>query len=506
MKEEKDTRNKLQNISLLVGILIFFLLIFLDIKPDEPNVKKMAAIAMLMSIWWIFESVPIATTALLPLILIPLLGIAPVKTIASTYMSSTLFLFIGGFIIAIAMENWNLHRRIAINTLLLFGGKPNSIILGFMVTTAFLSMWISNTATVLMMLPIALSIINKLEEQFDYHKVKNFSISLLISIAYSASIGGLATLVGTPSNLIFVRILQVSFPNSPDISFAKWFIFGLPLSIIMLIATWFTLTKIIFKIDKDVKIDNSLIIEEKNKMLKISYEEIVISFTFIITALLWIFRDNINIGILNIPGWSNILEKKDFIDDGVIAIFMAILLFIIPTKDKRKSIVSSDVFERMPWGIIILFGGGFALAEGFTISGLSTFLGNKIAEFGNLDTFLLVVIVTTFLIFLTELTSNMATTQAILPILASISIAMKINPLLLMIPATIAASCAFMLPVATAPNAIVFGSERLRIAHMAKSGFIINIICILIISIFCYFFLPIIFDINYLEFPEWAKK
>jgi sodium-dependent dicarboxylate transporter 2/3/5 len=491
-------------IGLYTGIIVFLVFIFfIDLDPSNPKLTQTAAIALLMAILWMTEAIPLSATALIPLILFPILGTLSGEEIAAAYINSVIFLFLGGFLLALAMEEWDLHRRIALKIITLFGGSPTSIVLGFMAATAFLSMWISNTATAVMMLPIGLAIIHKMENEFGEEKTKNFSITLMLSIAYSCSIGGIATLIGTPPNLAFVRIFQIMFPEAPLISFGTWMILAFPISILMLMFTAFLLIKVFYKFDKKLIIDPGFIKSEYNKLGKITYEESIIGIVFSVTALLWIFRADLNLGFTTIPGWSNIFSSPGFLNDGTIAITMAMVLFLIPSKKEKRTILNGNVFKRVPWGIILLFGGGFALAEGFTKSGLSEFIGLQFHGIESVTPILIVFAVSAVINFLTELTSNTATAQMILPIMASVSVALGLNPLLLMIAATLSSSMAFMLPVATPPNTIVFASDRLKISNMIKAGFAINIMGIILVSILVYFFGDILFDLS--SFPVWAR-
>jgi sodium-dependent dicarboxylate transporter 2/3/5 len=478
----------LKKVGLFLGPISFlFILLFIELDAKNPHLTSMLAIACLVAIWWITDAIPLAATALLPLILIPLLGIMSVKKIAPSYMPSILFLFVGGFMIALAMDKWNLHKRIALNIISLFNGSPNYIILGFMVATSFLSMWISNTATTVMMVPIGLAIIYRLETTFGKDKAKNFTVALMLSIAYSASIGGISTPVGTPPNLTFIRIFEMSFPNSELMSFGTWMTLGVPIKLSMLVFAWLVITKLVFRFDKSLEIDRSVIIKEKNSLKSISYEEKAVLVIFVLTALLWILRKDLNLGFTILPGWSSLLENPKLIDDSVVAIFMALILFIIPSRTKNKAILNTSVFTEIPWHIIVLFGGGFALAKGMKDSGLSEFIGQQFVGLEHSDPLLIVSSISFGITFLTELTSNMSTTEMILPILASISESTGLHPYLLLLPATKSASCAFMLPAATAPNAIVFGSNRLKILDMVKTGFVLNLIGIVIISLWIYF-------------------
>lgn len=469
--------------------------------------SRMAAIATLMAVWWITEAIPLAATSLLPLVLYPLMGIMQGKSTAPIYINSTIFLFIGGFIIAIAMEKWRLHKRIALGIIGIIGGSPSTIILGFMISAAFLSMWISNTATAIMMVPIGMSIISQMEEKFGERDSSKFTIALMLGIAYSCSMGGIATLVGTPPNLSFARIFEITFPNAEPIIFGQWFIMALPLTIIMLTLIWILLTKVFYRFPTHLKADKQLVQTEYKNLGPMSFEEKAVMTVFISAALLWVFRKEINIGVITIPGWSQLLPYPDLIDDGTVAVFMAMILFIIPARDKRsgsEAIIDVRVFRAIPWHIVLLFGGGFALAKGFQVTGLSALIGEQFKGLAGTSPYLVITITCTAITFLTELTSNTATTEMILPILASVAVAMKTNPLLLMIPATLSASCAFMMPVATPPNAIVFGSGKIRIIDMVKAGVCINILGIIAIGLLFYTFGTIVFSIDPSTMPQWA--
>jgi sodium-dependent dicarboxylate transporter 2/3/5 len=491
-------------IGLIAGTAAFFyILLFINLDPSNPKVTYTAAVAALMAIWWMTEAIPLAATSLIPFILFPLLGILTGDEISGAYINSVIFLFLGGFLLALAMEEWDLHRRIALKIINTLGGSPQSIVVGFIIATAFLSMWISNTDTALMMLPIGMAIIHKMEKEFGSETTKNFSITLMLSIAYACSLGGIGTLIGTPPNLVFIKVYQIIFPEAPAISFGSWMIIALPISILMLIFTSLVLLKVFFKFDKNLHVDPGFIKEEYFKLGKITFEEKTVAFVFGLTALLWIFRGNLNFGFTIIPGWSNILPYPEYINDGTVAISMALLLFLIPSKRDKRTLLDVKVFTKVPWGIILLFGGGFALAEGFTKSGLSEFIGKNFHSLGTLSPIVIVLIAAVTINFLTELTSNTASAQMILPIMASVSVAIGIHPLFLMIVATLSSSMAFMLPVATPPNTIIFASERLKIKDMVKAGFAVNIMGIILVTLLIYFLGNILFDFG--SFPDWAR-
>jgi len=359
------------------------------------------------------------------------------------------------------------------------------------------------------MLPIAIAVIKGLEGKFSDKVIRNFSVSLLLGIAYSSSLGGIATLVGTVPNIAFKSIFELSFPDAPEITFAKWMSFALPTSAILMTIIWFVLIKFLFKIDKDIKVDKQFINQEIKKLGKISIQETIVLYTMISASLLWIFRSNVDLGFLIIPGWSNMLPDPSLIDDSTVAIALSLVLFLIPATLKNLGIefrlMTKETIVRIPWDILLLFGGGFAMAKGFQSTGLSEIIGASFADMQNVPPLLIVFFICIVIIFLTEFTSNTATTYTFLPILASIAVATNTNPMILMIPATISASLAFMLPVATPPNAIVFGTGKLQISEMANSGLWINIISAFLLPIIFYFIGYYVFDIDSNIFPTWAE-
>jgi len=465
---------------------------------DPPNDLSQSgfnllAITLWMAIWWVTETVPISVTALLPIVLFPLLEVLSIGETTQQYGHKYVFLYIGGFILAIGIERWNLHKRIALQIIKLIGSKASYLILGFMVATAFLSMWISNTATTVMMLPIAIAIANQIQNHNLEDSIQSslFSKALMLSIAYSASIGGIATLIGTPPNLVFAGVLENTY--GIKISFFEWMKFGLPVSLVLLFICWKYLTSFAFKLNR-VKFSGGK--KEVQTMLsklgKLSYEEKRVGIVFMIAALGWIFR-----GLL-----ETILVG---IDDTIIAISAAILLFLIPTKKGNRKLLTWDEAVKIPWGIIILFGGGMALAKGFVETGLANWIASQINIFQGVSIIVLVLIITTLVNFLTEVTSNLATTAMLLPILAPVALSFDVHPYILMIAVTLSASCAFMLPVATPPNAIVFGANYLKVSDMATKGFLMNVISILIIALVVYFYMPYVFQLESLVFPDVLK-
>jgi sodium-dependent dicarboxylate transporter 2/3/5 len=492
---------------ILVGapLLSLFVILFLDLDPGRPEVTRMAAVALLMAIWWMSEALPLGVTALLPVVLFPLLRIMGGKSVAPLYFNHIIFLFIGGFIVALAMKKWNLHKRIALRIMLTIGSAPRRILLGFMAGTWFLSMWISNTASTMMMVPIALAVIFKLEETFGRDRVKRLSLGILLGTAYGASIGGIATLIGTPPNLSFTRILTILFPRAPEISFATWSMFAFPLSLVFLLIVWVLLSFWFCPGRGEIESDVSVFREEYRRLGPLRFEEGAVLTVFCALALLWITRADITVGSLTLRGWASRLGLSAFVNDGTVAVFMALLLFLIPSRTKgERSLMDWRSARELPWGIVLLFGGGFALASGFKESGLSAWIGGSLSGIGSLHPIVLVALICLMVTFLTELTSNTATTEMFLPILAAGATAASINPLLLMIPATLSASCAFMLPVATPPNAIIFGTNRVKISQMARVGLVINLIGVVLISLAIHLLGRFILGIEATRVPPWA--
>jgi len=449
----------------------------------------MAACAVLMAVWWLSEALPLPVTAILPLVLFPILKLMPMKDTVVPYADPNVFLFMGGFMIAMAMQKHNLHKRIALNIIHLMGTSPKKIILGFMIATAFLSMWISNTATAMMMLPIGIAVVEHIRNYMTSKENTSansnaIGTTLMLSIAYASSIGGVGTLIGTPPNIVFAGMSRKLFPDMPAIGFVDWLMIGLPVVIVFLPITWIYLVYIGAPVRKMRIPGNRDIIKEEIKLLgPMKKGEILTLVVFCGTALGWIFRKDILIGSFRIPGWSDMLGIAEFVHDGTVALIGAIMLFLIPTSFRKFEFVLNWKWaKKIPWGILLLFGGGFALAAGFQHSGLDVWIGNQFSEIRYGSLLILIVCVCLLLTFLTEITSNTATITMMLPVLAALAIAFKIHPFLIMIPATISTSFAFMMPVATPPNAIIFGSKFVKIGDMARAGFFLNLLGVIIIT------------------------
>jgi sodium-dependent dicarboxylate transporter 2/3/5 len=498
--------NRVRRAGLLLGLAAFAVLYWgWNAPPDKPLVGAMAAIAALMSIWWMTEAVPLAVTALLPLALFPLLGIADARRTPQNYFNEIIVLYLGGFFIALALEKWNLHKRIALALLNRVGVSPGAVIGGFLLATSLLSMWISNTATALMMLPIGLAVVTQLEEKFGAERARPLALGLMLAIAYGCSIGGIATLVGTPTNLVFLKIYKETFPAAPEISFSAWMLYATPLAAVLLLATWLVLVRGFCRCDASLRLDRAVIREELRGLGPVTREERIVGLLFVVVALLWVFRSDLNLGAFTVPGWNRLHPALKALDDGTVALLVALLLFFIPARDRTGPLLDAGSIARVPWDVLLLFGGGFALAAGFVSTGLSQYLAEILRGFGHLPEIVILILVCLFITFLTELTSNVATATMFLPVLAAWAVAEQIHPLILMIPATISASMAFMLPVATPPNAIVFSSRRVRIAEMARVGLVLNLIGVVVIAVFSQWLLPLILNFDPEVLPLWSK-
>ena len=481
-----------KKIGLILGPLAFICtLLFFHPEGLSKEANAILASTLWIAIWWITEALPIAVTALLPIVLFPLTGGLNLSETTASFGHKYVFLYVGGFILAIAIEKWDLHKRIALSIINLIGTNVVNIILGFMLATAFMSMWISNTATSVMMLPIGMAIIAQLRDNPDTIENENliFGKALMLSIAYSASIGGMATLIGTPPNLVLAGVVEKMYEI--EITFAQWFMFGFPISVLLLFICWQYLTKVAFKFkQKSFPGGRTEIKRQLEALGPIKYEEKLVLGVFVFTALAWISR-------------SFLLKKFiPAIDDTIIAMIAALLIFLLPAKGGKRSLLKWEEAVKLPWGILLLFGGGMALAAGFEASGLAIWIGSQMTLLQGVAILLLVLVMIMSVNFLTEITSNLATTAMLLPILAPMALTINVHPYILMVAATVAASCAFMLPVATPPNAVVFGSGYLRIPDMVRTGIWMNFLSILLLTAFVYFLLPLLWGFDPSVFPE----
>lgn len=476
-----------QKVGLITGPALFFLILASPV-PEGMSLEasRVAAIALMMACFWMAETVPIPATAMLPIFLFPLLGVMPTADVTLSYGNQILFLFMGGFLIAVAMQKWNLHRRIALNVINKVGSSPNRLVLGFMLATSLLSMWISNTATCVMMTPVAIAVVEQTRRERADAAAKdnyNFGTALMLGIAYSSSAGGVATLVGTPPNAILIGIIDTLYGY--QISFVDWMKLGLPVSLTMLALIWFVLTKVMYRME-DAGSHSENAHEHIQRQLAelgpMTTEEFKVALVFFLVALSWVLS-----GLFE-PEWLSLVS------DSAIAMCGAFILFIIPASKEANNgkggfILDWDTAKTIPWDIIILMGGGFALAAGFSESGLTEWLANQLTVLQGVHFFVLIIVVVLFVTFLTEMTSNAATATLFIPVMGALAISMDLHPFALMVPAALGASFAFMLPVATPPNAIVFASRQITIGQMAKTGLVLNIIGALVVSSLSYLLL-----------------
>jgi sodium-dependent dicarboxylate transporter 2/3/5 len=464
-------------IGIAVGLILAFVMWAFNPFQLDENARRVIAVAALMITWWITEALPMPVVALLPIVLFPLFKIATIKETTAPYANEVVFLFMGGFMIGLAIEKWNLHKRIALSIVKFTGTSGNRIILGFILATGLISMWISNTATTMMMFPIAISVINVMGNGKDAASMRNFSLCLMLAIAYSANFGGIATIIGTPPNVAYVSYISKKF--NYEISFFDWAMVCLPIALILMFSLYFVSVKILFpnKISSSGEMQG-LIQSELSALGPVSTAEKRVLFVFVTTALLWITRDLINqLGFFKL-------------DDNMIAIMGALLLFIVPSGSSGSKLLDWADTRNMAWGILLLFGGGITLATAMEKAGLMDMLGKWIAGYSGTDLFILLAVVTTVTIFLSEVMSNIAQVIVFAPVVTGIAEAAGLNPFVLGVAMTLAASCASMMPMGTPPNAIVFASGHVRMKDMMKAGLVMNIIAIVLIILFSYFVLP----------------
>ncbi|MCZ4407684.1 SLC13 family permease [Cryomorphaceae bacterium 1068] len=464
---------------LALGPIVFLLLVFL--VPLDYSQTKVIGVAGWMITWWITQVIPIGATAILPMVLFPALGVESLKSVTSNYANPIIYLFFGGFVLGLAIERWNLHQRFALVILKKSGNQPRMIIFGSMLATAVMSMWISNTASTMMMLPIGLSITQLLQDQFPSEKACNqFTLCLLLGLAYAANIGGIATLIGTPPNLVLAALAGETL--GIEIGFTNWLIMALPITILLFFLAHFINTRILFRVQSNRLVGMRELLDQKiEKLGPQGSGEKRVQLVFLATALLWIFRTPLS----KLPG-------MDFLSDPIIAVASAVSLFIIPSGERGPLLIWDDT-RSLPWDILLLFGGGLSMASGLASSGLVELLGSVLSDSGAIPWFLVIAIIVLAAIFFTEGMSNVALVSILVPIAFAVAIPLGGDPMELAIPLTIAASCAFMLPIATPPNAIVFSSNCITMQEMMRAGFLLNILAAMIISAYAYFIVPLIF-------------
>jgi solute carrier family 13 (sodium-dependent dicarboxylate transporter), member 2/3/5 len=491
------SRSKVKFISLFAGILVAAIIYLLNPFGVDKDALKVLAVGGIMITWWVSEALPMPVVALLPLILFPLLRINSLENTAAPYANPVIFLFMGGFMLGLAIEKWNLHRRIALSIVRVTGTSGDRIVLGFILATGLLSMWLSNTATTMMMFPIALSVIHVMKENHSGEgNISNFSLTIMLSIAYASNLGGIATIIGTPPNVAYVNYIDKKYDF--NVGFVDWMIICTPLSVLLLISLYWVMVKWLFpnKIKSD-QATKALVRDELAQLGPLSVAEKRVLFIFAGTALLWITRDIINR-----------IQGAIVLDDTMIAVMCAVALFICPAgmkyspsvdgsgdDDKDDSLLQWNDTGKMAWGILLLFGGGISLANALEKAGLINQLGVWLAQFAG-NGFILVFVITLLSLFISEVMSNVAQVIVFAPVVSSLADALGMDPLLLGIPMTLAASCAGMLPMGTPPNAIVFASGHIRLKQMTKAGFAMNIVAVVLITLFCWFLLPYLMKIR----------
>lgn len=445
----------------------------------------MGAVVVWVAFWWLTETVDLAITSLLPFILLPVLGISKADVVAMQYMNQIIFLFIGGFFIAYAMEKWGLHERLAYKIILLTGNTPAKVLLGVMITSWFISMWVSNTATVMMLIAAVLAIV-KQKDIYHENSRKGSATALLIGLSFSATIGGMATPVGTPPNMIFMGMYEKAFPQNPPIDFLQWMAIGLPFSFLMLVASYFSIKMMFIPTQVNHKFDMEIILNRYKSLGRMKREEKIVSGIFLVTVMLWLFRENLNLGVVHLKGWSHIFGVySSYIKDSTVVIFTSFFLFIIPSKQNIPLLDWKDA-ERIPLSVILLFGAGFALADGFESSGLSNLAATQLYGLQGLPEWLILLGIAITVTILSEFASNTASVQLVLPVVIPLAAVLGMNPLLLMLTATFSASLGFMLPVATSANTIVYGTGEIKTRDMMRVGILLDVIGVLLITAIMY--------------------
>lgn len=494
---------------MVLGVAAFLALLIFPIWSDRPLASRTAAAAALLAIWWMTEALPIPATALLPLVVFPLLGVLEPSEVAGSYFSDTIALFLGGFILALGLERWGLHRRIAFVLLSWIGGSPRRLLAGFLLASAFLSMWISNTATAMMLAPLAIAVFGEVQAEHEGVDLRRFGAVLLLIVAYGCSVGGMGSLIGSPPNGVYQGVLASRFPDAPVFSFFDWMKVMLPFAATFSVILWVVFALTLPKgTTAAATIEPRALAERRAKLGPTSRPEWIMLALFAATALLWIFRRDIDLGAVVLPGWSRWLPDGSKVSDATVAISMAVLGFLLPGDPKdqdRGRLFDWQMVRGLPWGILLLFGGGFALAHAFERSTLSQQLGSLVG--GTIEGWppiAMILAVCLLVTFLTEVTSNTATATVLLPLLADTAIGLGYDPRLLMLPAAVSASCAFMLPVATPPNAIVFATDRIRIGTMMRYGIGLNLLGAALVTLFIRYLAVPWLGIDLEAVPDWA--
>ncbi len=471
----------------LLGVVVAYLFY---LGGNDLVICKTAGVLVLMAYFWITEAVNIFVTSLLPVVLFPILGIMGIGTVAPEYMKDVIFLYIGGFMLTFAIERWDLHKRFSLNILIKFGSSPEKLLMGFLIATYFISMWLNNTSTTLMMLPVALAVVKQLHGGNEA-KRSGMAAAILIGISYASTIGGTATLVGTLPNMVMKKFYDENFTNEAVLDFSNWFLFAFPMSIVLLICCYYVIKFLLLKNSDHQPPDISYCRAEYAKLGKMSFEEKAITAIFGTAIILWFTLDDKDIWGMHLTGWKTVLlhykiiPDEKFVNESFVAILMGLSLFFFPSKNKKgENLISWEDVKRLPVGILFLFGGGFALAKGVEVSGLSNWIAANCMGLQSLPIWLMILILCVITTIFSEFASNTATVSLFMAILLPVIVALEIPPLLIMMPVTIAASYSFMLPVGTPPNTIVFGTEMIKVKQMIKVGLWMDVIGAIVITIF----------------------
>lgn len=467
--------------------LIFWFII--DLDKNNHQVSLMAGVAVWMCTWWFSEAVSLAVTALVPVLMLPVLGISDCKTVSQQYTDSIVFLFIGGFMLAFAIEKWHLHKRIALKILTIVGTKPSTILFGVMISTYLISNWISNTATTMMLFGAVFALVHETKE-YIHKNAGKFAAALLLGLAFSATIGGMATPVGTPPNMYFFKAYKEAFPLANDLTFFKWSAIGYPISLMFLVMTFFVLNFYFIRNKVELKIHKEFFINSYNKLGKFSWEEKWVFGIFISCILMWLTRADIDFGSFKFKGWNHVFIVPKYVDDAFVALLAALILFLVPSKANRgQALLIWDDAKKLRYDIILMFGSGFALAYGFEVTGLSNWLAASLTVLKGVSPVLIILGICIIVTIISEFASNIASIQLAIPVMIALQKDLDVAPLMLMMPATFAASLGFMLPVATAANTIVFGTKEIHIKDMLRVGIVLDAIGILLITFMCYLYL-----------------
>lgn len=470
----------------LLALVFWF---FVELDANNHQVSLMAGVAVWMCTWWFSEAVSLAVTALVPVLMLPVLGISDCKTVSQQYTDSIVFLFIGGFMLAFAIEKWHLHKRIALKILSVVGTKPSTILFGVMISTYLISNWISNTATTMMLFGAVFALVHETKEYIHKNSGK-FTAALLLGLAFSATIGGMATPVGTPPNMYFFKAYKEAFPLANDLNFLKWSAIGYPISLTFLVITFFVLNFYFIRNKVELKIHKEFFKVSYNKLGKFSWEEKWVFAIFISCILMWLTRADIDFGNFKFEGWNHIFVVPKYVDDAFVALLAALFLFLVPSKANRgEALLIWEDAKKLRYDIILMFGSGFALAYGFEVTGLSNWLAASLTILKGVPPILIILGICIIVTIISEFASNIASIQLAIPVMIALQKDLEVAPLLLMMPATFAASLGFMLPVATAANTIVFGTKEIHIKDMLRVGIVLDVIGILLITFMCYLYL-----------------